>query len=138
MKRVIILSFVCMTLAIAAMAQSQQDKNKTVVKRFILANISGDLNEVAEVVDKNVRGYIFGEPWFDYDGLINIIKEKKDTGEKVDFEEWVAEGNKVAVKWTAYFNTGIYKGLSFAIIEDEKIIEYYAYVKKTGEPMEMH
>ncbi|MFO7669821.1 MAG: nuclear transport factor 2 family protein [Bacteroidales bacterium] len=129
MKRVIILSFVCMTLAAAAMAQSQQDKNKTIVKRLMLAQMNGDLNEVAEVVDKNVKMYLFGEPWLDYDGLINMFKEKEGTGEKVDFEEWVAEGNKVVVKWTAYFKTGVYKGLVFAIIEDEKIIEWYAYFK---------
>lgn len=129
MKRVIILSFVCMTLATAAMAQSQQDKNKTIVKRLLLAQINGDLNEVADVVDKNVKGYLFGEPWFDYDGLINMFKEKEGSGEKADFEEWVAEGNKVVVKWTAYFNTGVYKGLVLAIIEDNKIIEWYAYFK---------
>ena len=137
MKRVIILSFVCMTLAAVAMAQSQQEKNKTIVERLILAQINGDLNEVADVVDKNVKGYLFSEPWFDYDGLINMYKEKEGTGEKVDFEEWVVEGNKVVVKWTAYFKTGVYKGLVLAIIEDEKIIEWYAYFKKTGEPGEM-
>jgi hypothetical protein len=137
MKRVIILSFVCMTLAAAAMAQSQQDKNKTIVNRLLLANISGDLNEVADVVDKNVKGYLFGEPWFDYDGLINMLKEKDGTGEKVDSEEWVVEGNKVVVKWTAYFETGVFKGMVLAIIEDDKIIEWYAYFKNTGEPGEM-
>lgn len=137
MKRVIILSFVCLTLAAAAMAQSQQDKNKTIVKRLLLAQINGDLNEVANVVDKNVKGYLFGEPWFDYDGLINMYKEKEGSGEKVDFEEWVAEGNKVVVKWTAYFKTGVYKGLVLAIIEDDKIIEWYAYFKNTGESGEM-
>ena len=137
MKRVIILSFVCLTLAAAAMAQSQQDKNKTIVKRLLLAQINGDLNEVANVVDKNVKAYLFGEPWFDYDGLINMYKEKEGSGEKVDFEEWVAEGNKVVVKWTAYFKTGVYKGLVLAIIEDDKIIEWYAYFKNTGESGEM-
>lgn len=129
MKRVIILSFMCMTLASAAMAQSQQEKNTAIVERLMLAQINGDLNEVADVVDKNVKGYFFGEPWFDYDGLINMYKEKEGSGEKVDFEEWVAEGNKVVVKWTAYFKTGVFKGMVLAKIEDDKIIEWYAYFK---------
>ncbi len=138
MKRAIILSIVCMIMSAAAMAQSQQEKNKTIVKRLILAQINVDLNEVANVVDKNVKGYLFGEPWFDYDGLINMYKEKKGTGEKVEFEEWVAEGNKVVVKWTAYFDSGVYKGLVSSIIENDKIIEWWAYLKKTGETMDIH
>ncbi len=129
MKRVIILSFVCLTLAAAAMAQSHQEKNKTIVERLMLAQINGDLNEVADVVDKNVKGYLFGEPWFDYDGLINMFKEKDGTGEKVDFEEWVVESNKVVVKWTAYFKTGVFKGMVLAKIEDDKIVEWNAYFK---------
>lgn len=129
MKRVIILSFVLMTLAAAAMAQSHQEKNKAIVERLMLAQINGDLNEVANVVDKNVKGYLFGEPWFDYDGLINMYKEKEGSGETVNLEEWVVEGNKVVVKWTAYFKTGVFKGMVLAKIEDDKIIEWYAYFK---------
>ncbi len=129
MKRVIILSFVFMTLAAAAMAQSHQEKNKAIVERLMLAQINGDINEVANVVDKNVKMFLFGEPWLDYDGLINMFKEKESTGEKVDFEECVVEGNKVVVKWTAYFKTGVYKGMVLAKIKDDKIIEWYAYFK---------
>ena len=67
MKKAIILSFMCMILAAAAMAQSLEEKNKTIVKRLLLAQINSDLNEVAKVVDKNVKGYLFGEDWFDYE-----------------------------------------------------------------------
>jgi hypothetical protein len=134
MKRAIILSFIGMILTATAMAQTQEEKNKTTVERLLLAQINCDLNEVAEVVDNNVKGYLFGEPWFDYDELINIIREGKDTGEKIIFEEWVTEGNKVVVQWTAYFNTGIYRGLVLAVIEKDKIIEWRAYYKKIGEP----
>lgn len=136
MKRAIILSFVCITLVATAMAQSQQEKNKTIVKRMMMAQISGDLNEVANVVDKNVKGYFFGEPWFDYDGLINMYKEKEGSGETVNFEEWVVEDNNVVVKWTAYFKTGVFKGMVLAKIEDDKIIEWYAYFKNIGEPVD--
>lgn len=138
MKKAIIFSFMCMILAAAVMAQSQQEKNKTIVKRLLYAQVNSDLNEVAEVVDKNVKGYLFGEPWFDYDGLLNMFKEKKDTGEKIDFEEWVVEGNKIALKCTSYWKSGIYKGLILAVIENDKIIEWWAYLKKTGETMEIH
>ena len=67
-----------------------------------------------------------------------MFKEKKGTQEKVEFEEWVAEGNKVVVRCTGYFTTGVYKCLILAIIEKDKIVEWWAYVKKTGEQVEMH
>ena len=128
----------CMILAAAAMAQSQKEQYKSIVERFLNAQINCDLNEVAEVVDKNVKGYLFGEPWFDYDGVINLFKEGKGTGEKIEFEEWVVEGNKVVLKWTAHFTTGVYKGLILSLIEDDKIIEWWAYLKKMGEQVDMH
>jgi len=138
MKKVIILSILCLTLAAAAMAQSQKEEYKSIVKRVLNAQINCDLNEVAKVVDKNVKGYLFGEPWFDYDGMITMFKEGKGTGEKVDIEDWVVEGNKVVAKWTAHFTTGVFKGLILVVIEDDKVIEWWAYWKKMGEQVDMH
>ncbi|TFG89904.1 MAG: nuclear transport factor 2 family protein [Candidatus Atribacteria bacterium] len=137
MKRVIILSFVCMTLAAAAMAQSQQDKNKIIVERYLKAYMECDLNTIAETVSKEVKMYLFGEFWLDYEGLIEVTKEKKGTAEKVTYEEWVTEGNKVVAKWTSIYKNGVYRGMTLGVIEDGKIIEWYAYFKKTGEPGEM-
>ena len=138
MKRTVILFFMCMILAAAAMAQSQKEQYKSLVERLLNAQINCDLNEVANVLDKNVKGYLFGEPWFDYDEVITLIKEWKGTGIKIEFEEWVIEGNKVVAKWTAHFTTGVYKGLTLAVIEDDKIIEWWAYLKKMGEQVDMH
>jgi hypothetical protein len=126
-----------MILAASAMAQSQQEKNKAVVERYLKAYMECDLNTIAETVSKDVKIYAFGEFWLDYDGLIQVTKEKKGTAEKISYEEWVTEGNKVVPKWTAKYKNGIYKGLTLAVIEDGKIIEWWVYFKKTGEPEKM-
>jgi hypothetical protein len=82
-------------------------------------------------VSKEVQCFYFGEFLFDYDGLINRIKEKQGTTGKIDFEEMVAEGNKVTSKWTAYFTNGVYKGMNLIVIEDGKVIEWWDYYRKT-------
>jgi predicted SnoaL-like aldol condensation-catalyzing enzyme len=138
MNRTVISSVLCILLTTNVMAQSQQEKNKKIVERFLIAYIETDLNTIAEVVDRNVSMYMFGEPWLDYDGLIAQTKAKKGTGEKIDFEDMVAEGNKVAVKCTSYYESGIYKAMIYSVIENEKIVEWWAYLKKTGENPDLH
>jgi limonene-1,2-epoxide hydrolase len=122
-----------MILAATTMAQSQEEKNKTVVERFLKAYMECDLNTIAETVSKEVKMYSFGEFWLDYDGLINVTKEKKGTAEKISYEEWVVEDNKVVAKWTSFWKSGVYRGVTLGVIEDGKIIEWWAYFKKTGE-----
>jgi len=138
MNRTTILSVLCLVLTTNVTAQSQQEKNKKIVERFLIAYIETDLNTIAEIADKNIKGYLFGKPWFDYDGFIDQTKAKKGKGEKVDFEDMVAEGNKVAVKWTSYYDSGIYKGMVYAVFENDKIIEWWAYLQKWGENTDNH
>jgi hypothetical protein len=137
MKRAIILSLMCMILSASAMAQSQQEKNKALVERFLKAYMEGDLNTIAETVSKDVKMYLFGEFWLDYDGLIQVTKEKKGTAKNITYHEWVTEGNKVVAQWTATYINGVYKGMILGVIEDGKLIEWWAYVKQTGDPGEI-
>jgi predicted ester cyclase len=131
MKKAVILFFVCMMPAFAAIAQSQQEKNKAIIERFAIAYKDCDLNTIAEIVSKEVQCFYTGGFRFDYDGLINKMKEKQGTTEKIDIEEMVAEGNKVATKWTAHFTNAVYKGMHLYVIEDGKIIEWWDYYRKT-------
>ena len=131
MKKTVILFFVCMALASAAIAQSQQEENKAIIERFRIAYIDGDLNTVAEIVSKEVQFFFFGEYSYGYDGLINKMKEKQGTTDKLDIDEMVAEGNKVAITWTAHFTNAVYKGMTLAVLEDGKVVEYWEYYRKT-------
>ena len=129
MKRILILAIFCSMTAYSAMAQSQSEKKIAIVERYWKAYIETDLNTIAETVDKDYKCYIFNKFECGYDGLVNMIKEKKGSGESMDTYEWIVEGNKVAHTWTAEFR-GTYEGMSYYFIKNGKIIEEWSCYKR--------
>lgn len=136
MNKAITLSFVWLMLTSSAIAQSQLEKNKAIVHRVLKAYVESDLNTMAELVSKEAGMYFFGEDWGDYNDLINMLKEKRGTGEKMEAEEMVAEGNQVAANWTAQFSGAIFKGIWLVEIEDGKIVEWWFYFRQTKEAVD--
>lgn len=131
-KTAALLIFSCFVI-LTLNAQSEKEKYVDIVKRAATAYMEADLNAIKELYHKEYKSYMFGTYEMGYDGLINRIKEKKGSADKIEFHEIVVEGNKVAHTWTFYTKDAVFKGMKLQYIKDDKIIEEWAYYKMVNE-----
>ncbi len=114
-----------------AIEEVDLDRNKSVVKKFLLAYIDIDLNTLDKLTDRSYKQYYFDEFQEDYDGLISTLKQKGKAG-KCTFHDIIAEGDQVMVRYTANYPPAEFKGVDLFIVKNGKVIEGRFFYKQTN------
>ena len=130
------ISFLLITgLILSAFTLSEKtdlERNKALVKDYIDANyIHLDWETVEKVTHKDFKQYSFDQHIRDYNGLKARFADRK-AGEVV-YHDFIAEGNKVSVRYTATFTLKAYNGVDVFTIKDGKVIELRGFSKQMND-----